>query len=43
MAMRIRPYMEADQSQVLELARELQAHEVPLFDRMKPAADIGLW
>lgn len=43
MALKIRPYAEADQSQVLELARELQAHEVPFFDRMKPATDIGLW
>lgn len=41
--MKIRSYTEADQSQVLELARELQAHEVPFFDRMKPASDIGLW
>jgi GNAT superfamily N-acetyltransferase len=43
MTTRIRPYEEADQSQVLELARELQAHEVPFFDRMKPASDIGVW
>jgi GNAT superfamily N-acetyltransferase len=43
MKIRIRPYAETDQPQLLQLARELQAHEASFFDRMKPASDIGLW
>ena len=43
MSVRIRAYDERDRDVVIDLARELQANEVPLFDRMKPADAIGAW
>jgi GNAT superfamily N-acetyltransferase len=39
----IRPYRETDAEAMLPLFRSLQAHEVPLFDRMKPAEAMGSW
>jgi ribosomal protein S18 acetylase RimI-like enzyme len=39
----IREYRETDRDQVIALARELQAHEIPHYDRMKPADQIGSW
>lgn len=39
----IRPFEERDRADVVRLARELQAHEHALFDRMKPAGEIGDW
>lgn len=39
----IRPLNAGDEHQIIELARELQGHEVQLFDRMKPAREIGPW
>jgi GNAT superfamily N-acetyltransferase len=39
----IREYRETDAEQVMSLIRELQAHEVALFDRMKPVADMAHW
>lgn len=39
----IRPYRETDAEALLPLFRSLQAHEVPLFDRMKPAEAMGSW
>ena len=36
-------YNAAYEAQLVELVRELQAHEHKLFDRMKPPADIGSW
>jgi ribosomal protein S18 acetylase RimI-like enzyme len=39
----IREYEESDAPALTALIRELQAREVALFDRMKPAADMGQW
>lgn len=39
----IREYCESDQGRLLALIRELQAHEVVLYDRMKPEAEMGVW
>jgi ribosomal protein S18 acetylase RimI-like enzyme len=39
----IREYREADRDRVIALARELQAHEIPHYDRMKPADQMGSW
>lgn len=39
----VRAFEERDRLAVVALARELQAHEHALFDRMKPAVDIGDW
>lgn len=39
----IREFRETDAERVLSLIRELQAHEVALYDRMKPVADMGHW
>jgi ribosomal protein S18 acetylase RimI-like enzyme len=39
----IREFEESDAPALFGLIRELQAGEVALFDRMKPAADIGQW
>ncbi|WP_119391092.1 GNAT family N-acetyltransferase [Taklimakanibacter lacteus] len=39
----IREYRETDAEAMLALIRQLQAHEVALYDRMKPAADMGSW
>jgi ribosomal protein S18 acetylase RimI-like enzyme len=40
---RIRAYRDADRDALLSLIRELQAAEAALYDRMKPAADMGGW
>lgn len=37
----IRPYEDRDCEQLILLVRELQAHEVELFDRMKQPGDLG--
>lgn len=39
----IRPYARADHDPLLAIARELQAHEHGIFERMKPPGDIGAW
>jgi len=39
----IREYEETDAEPVMSLIRQLQAHEVAIYDRMKPVADMGLW
>lgn len=39
----IREYRETDAERMIALIRELQAHEVAFFDRMKPVADMGHW
>lgn len=39
----IREYRESDAAQMIALIRELQAGEVVLYERMKPAADMGQW
>jgi GNAT superfamily N-acetyltransferase len=39
----IREYRETDAEAMLPLVRQLQAHEVALYDRMKPVADMGPW
>ncbi len=39
----IREYREADAEPMLALIRQLQAHEVALYDRMKPVAQMGQW
>jgi len=39
----IREYEETDAEPVMSLIRQLQAHEVALFDRMKPVADMAHW
>jgi len=41
--MEIREYRESDQDRLLALIRELQAHEVVLYDRMKPESEMGVW
>ena len=39
----IRRYRDGDEAQVVELARELQAFESPLYKWGKPPEDIGPW
>jgi ribosomal protein S18 acetylase RimI-like enzyme len=39
----IRPYRKGDLAALVELVRELQAHEIALYERMKPVEDIGAW
>jgi ribosomal protein S18 acetylase RimI-like enzyme len=39
----VRDFREMDGPAVLNLARELQAHEATLFERMKPPEQIGPW
>jgi len=39
----IREYEDRDESQVVELVRELQVHESAIYDRMKPVDQIGPW
>jgi ribosomal protein S18 acetylase RimI-like enzyme len=39
----IREYRETDAPRMISLIRELQAHEVALYERMKPVADMGHW
>lgn len=39
----IREYKDSDEAQVVELVRELQAFEFPLYRWGKPPADIGPW
>lgn len=39
----IREYRESDQESLIALIRELQASEVILYERMKPAAQMGVW
>ena len=39
----IRRYRDGDEAQVVELARELQAFESPLYQWGKPPEDIGPW
>jgi ribosomal protein S18 acetylase RimI-like enzyme len=39
----IRTYDPRDESAILELVRELQAHEGSVYDRMKPPDEIGAW
>jgi GNAT superfamily N-acetyltransferase len=39
----IREYRETDAERLIALIRELQAHEVALYDRMKPAVDMDHW
>ena len=39
----IRPYRDTDALRLLHLVRELQAAEAALYDRMKPAEDMGMW
>jgi len=40
---KVRPYQKRDLPTLLALARELQAHEAEIYDRMKSPADIGPW
>ena len=39
----IRQYQASDAPALIVLIRELQANEVALYERMKPAADMGEW
>ena len=39
----IREYRDSDEAQVVELARELQAYEAPMYRWGKPPEDIGPW
>jgi ribosomal protein S18 acetylase RimI-like enzyme len=39
----IRPYEPQDEAALLDLVRQLQAHEGAVFDRMKPPEAIGVW
>ena len=39
----VRQYQSSDASALIMLIRELQASEVALYERMKPAADMGEW
>jgi ribosomal protein S18 acetylase RimI-like enzyme len=39
----IREYADGDMAQVVDLVRELQAHEQPLYRWGKPPEDIGPW
>ncbi|CAN5180919.1 hypothetical protein BH10PSE7_BH10PSE7_11840 [soil metagenome] len=43
MTVSIRAFEERDRDAVIALARELQAHEFPMFDRLKPPDSIGGW
>jgi GNAT superfamily N-acetyltransferase len=40
---KIRPYQYGDESEVVLLTRELQTHELSLYDRMSPPREIGSW
>ncbi|NMD09372.1 MAG: GNAT family N-acetyltransferase [Phyllobacteriaceae bacterium] len=40
-AVTVRDYVDVDESGVIDLARQLQTHELAYYDRMKPVADIG--
>ena len=40
---KIREYRETDAEAMLPLIRQLQAHEVALYDRMKPVDQMGSW
>jgi ribosomal protein S18 acetylase RimI-like enzyme len=42
-ALEITPYDTIDESEVVGLVRELQAHEAKLFDRMMPPHEMGSW
>jgi GNAT superfamily N-acetyltransferase len=42
-AVTIREYKDSDEAQVVELARELQAFEAPLYKWGKPPEEIGPW
>ena len=42
-ASRIRDYRPGDLTGIVGLVRELQAHEARFYDRMLPAADMGVW
>ena len=42
-AVTIREYRDSDEAQVVELARELQAYESPMYKWGKPPEDIGPW
>jgi ribosomal protein S18 acetylase RimI-like enzyme len=42
-ALEITPYDTMDESEVVGLVRELQAHEAKLFDRMMPPNEMGSW
>ncbi|MGH6875223.1 MAG: GNAT family N-acetyltransferase [Aestuariivirgaceae bacterium] len=42
-ALEITPYDTMDESEVVGLVRELQAHEAKLFDRMMPPHEMGSW
>jgi GNAT superfamily N-acetyltransferase len=42
-ALQITPYDATDESEVVGLVRELQAHEAQLFDRMIPPGEMGRW
>jgi GNAT superfamily N-acetyltransferase len=39
----IRTYRTSDEPAIVELVRELQRHELQLYDRMLPVGDIGPW
>lgn len=39
----IKPFTSMDSEALLKLARELQGFEAVLYERMKPASDIGPW
>ena len=39
----IRDYGAGDSAAVIDLIRELQTHELALYDRMKPPSEIGPW
>jgi len=39
----VRQYQSSDASALIMLIRELQVSEVALYERMKPAADMGEW
>ena len=40
-AVTVRDYVDIDKNGIIDLARQLQAHELAYYDRMKPVADIG--
>jgi ribosomal protein S18 acetylase RimI-like enzyme len=39
----IREYREADKAAVIDLVRDLQAHELAIYEMMKAPADMGAW
>jgi ribosomal protein S18 acetylase RimI-like enzyme len=39
----IREYNDSDEPALIELMRELQNAELPLYEHLKPADDIGVW